>query len=127
MKVILWLLLLVACTIACHKKDANIPMAIAILGKWQLIEASGGISGGKVQLDKTFTICISNSSVFYYANDTLVGKYSYELTRHTNQGKEFWMLNNATAELKGNTLTLVDMGPDLYRSTYIRQAGDCGK
>lgn len=129
--------LLIACAslTACKKDDASpgTPTANILVGRWELVQSSGGIAGGTYPADparKQEIIFNGNGQASFLLNGTTTSSSAYSLAQATSyltgQNQTFVIYGAAgnrgyfLSELSAFTLSLSDDNPDGFTATYKR-------
>lgn len=126
-KFVLFVALLV-CVVSCSSTSDSVMTRQSIVGKWQLVEMSGGITGKTVVPKLTNEIAISKTEIKIYEDGTLIATEKYTIeTKKSIFGGEKQMLVYTSGSpsqgyvLEGDKLLLNDECYDCYQKEYIKK------
>jgi hypothetical protein len=126
-KIVLFAALLV-CVVSCSSTSESSTNGKAIVGKWQLVEMSGGITGKTVVPKLTSEIAISKTEIKIYEGGTLIATEKYTIeTKKSIFGGEKQMLVYTSGSpsqgyiLEGDKLLLNDECYDCYQKEYTKK------
>ena len=127
MKKLISFVALMLCISGCSSTSDSVLTGKSIVGKWQLVKMSGGITGKTVIPTVISEIVISKTDVKIYESGTLIATEHYRLaTKKSISGGEKQMLVYTSGSpsqwyvLEGNKLLLNDECYDCYQKEYIK-------
>lgn len=119
---------LLVCIVSCSSTSDSVMNGESILGKWQLVEISGGITGKTVVPKLINEIAISKTEIKIYEDGTLIATEKYTIeTKKSIFGGEKQMLVYSSGNpsqgyvLEGDKLLLNDECYDCYQKEYRKK------
>ena len=119
---------LLVCVVSCSSTSDSVMNGKSIVGKWQLVKMSGGITGQTVVPKLTSEIAISKTEIKIYEGGTLIATEKYTIeTKKSIFGGEKQMLVYTSGSpsqgyvLEGDKLLLNDECYDCYQKEYIKK------
>ena len=126
-KFVLFVALLV-CVVSCSSTSDSVMTRQSIVGKWQLVEMSGGITGKTVVPKLTNEIAISKTEIKIYEGGTLIAteKYTIETKKSIFGGEKHMLVYTSGSPsqgyvLEGDKLLLNDECYDCYQKEYTKK------
>lgn len=119
---------LLVCIVSCSSTSDSVMNGESILGKWQLVKMSGGITGKTVVPKLISEIAISKTEIKIYEDGTLIATEKYTIeTKKSIFGGEKQMLVYTSGSpsqgyfLEGDKLLLNDECYDCYQKEYTKK------
>jgi hypothetical protein len=119
---------LLVCIVSCSSTSESSMNGKAIVGKWQLVKMSGGITGKTVVPKLINEIAISKTEIKIYEDGTLLATEKYTIeTKKSIFGGEKQMLVYSSGNpsqgyvLEGDKLLLNDECYDCYQKEYTKK------
>lgn len=119
---------LLVCIVSCSSTSDSVMNGESILGKWQLVKMSGGITGKTVVPKLINDIAISKTEIKIYEGGTLIATEKYTIeTKKSIFGGEKQMLVYSSGSpsqgyiLEGDKLLLNDECYDCYHKEYTKK------
>lgn len=119
---------LLVCIVSCSSTSDSVMNGKSIVGKWQLVKMSGGITGKTVVPKLINEIAISKTEIKIYEGGTLIATEKYTIeTKKSIFGGEKQMLVYTSGSpsqgyiIEGDKLLLNDECYDCYQKEYRKK------
>ncbi|MBU2060695.1 MAG: hypothetical protein KKH44_02450 [Bacteroidetes bacterium] len=119
---------LLVCVVSCSSTSDSVTNGKSIVGKWQLVKMSGGITGQTVVPKLTSEIAISKTEIKIYEGGALIAteKYTIETKKSIFGGEKHMLVYTSGSPsqgyiIEGDKLLLNDECYDCYQKEYMKQ------